>query len=168
MGLFEQLRDNIGRGLGALQGRKPQPAPMPQPEPAAAAAAMPDGPWGTAWLDEEDFLSTGIPYRPNEWFSLAQFRVPEDRQVQVAAGERRIRMYLKGLAVRAGQNLGAPANRNVVVPDLLQTKQAAPTCLRYSTPRWQSGPTCRGCGRSARSWPSTTPPAPSPLWSLRG
>lgn len=127
MGLFEQLRDNIGRGLGALQGRKPQPAPMPQPEPAAAAAAMPDGPWGTAWLDEEDLLSTGIPYRPNEWFSLAQFRVPEDRQVQVAAGERRIRMYLKGLAVQAGQNLGAPANRNVVMPDLLQTKQAAPT-----------------------------------------
>ena len=126
MGLFEQLRDNIVNGLGALQGRRPAPQVEPVAQPATAVA-MPDGPWVTAWLDEEDFLSTGIPYRPNEWFSLAQFRVPEDRQVQIAAGERRIRMYLKGLAVRAGQNLGAPANRNVVVPDLLQTRQAAPT-----------------------------------------
>lgn len=126
MGLFEQLRDNISHGLGALKGRRPQ---MPEPVAPAAPvqAAVPDSPWLTAWLDEEDFSSSGLPYRPNEWFSLAQFRVPEDRQLQVRAGERRIRMYLKGLAVRTGQNLGAPAARNVVVPNLVQTKQAAPT-----------------------------------------
>ncbi|MCX7782152.1 MAG: hypothetical protein N2318_00735, partial [Meiothermus sp.] len=127
MGLFETLRDNISRGLGVLQGRRP--APVSQEEPAAVPtqAALPDSPWLTAWLDEEDFTSSGLPYRPNEWFSLAQFRVPEDRQVQVRAGERRIRMYLKGLAVRAGQNLSSAASRNVVVPNLIQTKQAAPT-----------------------------------------
>ncbi|WP_337871150.1 hypothetical protein [Meiothermus sp.] len=128
MGLFEQLRDNISRGLGALQGRRPQPVAAPQPtQVAAQVAAQPDSPWVTAWLDEEDFTAAGLPYRANEWFSLAQFRVPEDRQVQVRAGERRIRMYLKGLAVRAGSNYGAPTNRNVVVPNLVQTKQAAPT-----------------------------------------
>lgn len=126
MGIFEQLRDNINRGLGALQGRRPvAPAPMAPMTPVQAAT--PDSPWLTAWLDEEDFSSSGLPYRSNEWFSLAQFRTPEDRQIQIRAGERRIRMYLKGLAVRAGQNLGAPASRNVVVPNLIQTDQAAPT-----------------------------------------
>jgi len=126
MGILEQLRDNISRGLGALQGRRPEAA-APVAPVAPAVAATPDSPWLTAWLDEEDFSASGLPYRPTEWFSLAQFRVPEDRQVQIRAGERRIRMYLKGLAVRAGQNLEAPANRNVVVPNLIQTKQAAPT-----------------------------------------
>ncbi|WP_240637236.1 hypothetical protein [Meiothermus hypogaeus] len=128
MGLFEQLRDNISRGLGALQGRRPvNPEPVAPVAPMQAQAAMPDSPWLTAWLDEEDFSASGLPYRPNEWFSLAQFRVPEDRQVQIRSGERRIRMYLKGLAVRAGQNLGAPAARNVVVPNLIETRQASPT-----------------------------------------
>ncbi len=126
MGIFEQLRDNISRGLGALQGRRPVAA-APVAPVAPAVAATPDSPWLTAWLDEEDFSASGLPYRPNEWFSLAQFRVPEDRQVQIRAGERRIRMYLKGLAVQAGSNFGAPTNRNVVVANLIETKQAKPT-----------------------------------------
>lgn len=128
MGIFEGIRDNIARGMAALQGRqqpgrqKIEPPVMPQPQ----VAATPDSPWVTAWIDEEDFSSSGLPYRANEWFSLAQLRVPEDRQIAIRAGERRIRMYLKGLAVRAGQNLGAPAARNVVLTDLIETKQAKP------------------------------------------
>lgn len=126
MGIFEQLRDNISRGLGALQGRRPVAA-APVAPVAPAVAATPDSPWLTAWLDEEDFSASGLPYRPTEWFSLAQFRVPENRQVQIRVGERRIRMYLKGLAVRAGSNYGTPTNRNVVVANLIETKQAKPT-----------------------------------------
>lgn len=123
MGLLDNLRD----GLSSLMPRPPRAAqPQPMPAPAPAPAAMQTSPWGTAWLDGEDFASTGIPYRPNEWFALAQFRCPETGHFRIAAGERRLRLYLYGQRTVAGQNLGTPAARTVNLPGLLQSKQAAP------------------------------------------
>jgi hypothetical protein len=128
MGVFEKLRDNLATGLGALQGRRPAAPAMPQARPAQTPpAAVPDSPWMTSWLDEEDFASSGLPYRADEWFSLAQFRTPEDRQLVVRAGERRIRMYLKGQAVLAGSDFATPTASDVVLPDLIETKQARVT-----------------------------------------
>lgn len=122
MGLLDNLRD----GLSSLMPRPRAAAPQPMPAPAPAPAAIQTSPWGTAWLDNEDFDSTGIPYRANEWFSLAQFQCPESGHFRVAAGERRVRLYLYGQKVVAGQNLGAPGARTVNLPGLVQSKQAAP------------------------------------------
>ncbi|MCL6527645.1 MAG: hypothetical protein K6T57_12285 [Thermaceae bacterium] len=129
MGVFETLRDNVVAGVNAVRGRvMPQAvaAPQPSPAPSAAPAAVQTSPWGTAWLDGEDFAGTGIPYRSNEWFALSQFRCPETAHFRIAAGERRIRMYLYGQKTVPGQNLGAPAARTVNLPGLVQSQQAAP------------------------------------------
>lgn len=123
MGLLDNLRD----GLSSLMPRPRVAAPQPMPAPAPApAAAVQTSPWGTAWLDGEDFAGTGIPYRANEWFSLAQFRCPETGHFRIAAGERRVRLYLYGQKTVPGQNLVTPAARTVNLSGLLQSKQAAP------------------------------------------
>lgn len=157
MGIFERLRDNILAGVGAIQGRPVRPVlppnefrtmPMPvepgQPgfpitpglpprngrdvlPPARPPAASPVSPWLAAKLDTFDFLGSGMPYRANEWFSLAVFRNPEDRQVRIATAERRLRMYVRGQLLVAGQNLAAAAARTVSLPHLVQTRQASVT-----------------------------------------
>lgn len=122
MGLLDNLRD----GLSSLMPRPRVAVPQPMPAPAPAPAAVQTSPWGTAWLDGEDFSGTGIPYRANEWFSLAQFRCPETGHFRIAAGERRVRLYLYGQKTVPGQNLVTPAARTVNLSGLLQSKQAAP------------------------------------------
>lgn len=124
MGILDNLRDGLSSLMPRPRGAAPQP--MPAPATAPAPAAIQTSPWGTAWLDNEDFASTGIPYRANEWLSLAQFRCPETGHFRIAAGERRIRLYLYGQKTVPGQNLAAPAARTVNLPGLLQSKQVAP------------------------------------------
>lgn len=170
MALFEFLRNNIQLGWDALRGGRPiafpvneyRTLPMPlepgypspigpvighpvpvMPEPPVA---IPDSPWVSSWLNHDDFSATGLPWRANEWFSLAQLRTPEDRQVVVRAGERRIRMYFKGQLTVAGQNLATAAARTVTLPHLVQTLQAAvtlPTTFHPEIEVW---------GFSAGSW----------------
>jgi hypothetical protein len=130
MGVLDNIRGALGRGLDIFRGDLPQiqpPAPAPQPAPAITPAAVQVGGWGMAWIDNEDFSSTGLAWRPGEHSALAQVKTPETAHFRIVAQERRIRIYLRGQKVVAGQNLGAPASRNINLPFLIQTPQGAPT-----------------------------------------
>ena len=130
MALLDSLRNAVRRGLGVFQDAPsaPSPAPQPQPQPARPApAAVQASGWQFAWIDGEDFDPTGLAYRPNEYFALAQMRTPDTAHFRVLAGERRLRIYLKGLAAFAGQNLDTAQARTVTLPYLIPSLQGAPT-----------------------------------------
>lgn len=130
MALLDSLRNAVRRGLGVFQDAPsaPSPAPQPQPQPARPApAAVQASGWQFAWIDNEDFDATGLAYRPNEYFALAQMRTPDTAHFRVLAGERRLRIYLKGLAAFAGQNLATAQARTVTLPYLIPSLQGAPT-----------------------------------------
>mgnify|MGYP005854902195 CR=1 FL=1 len=133
MGFWDQVRNTFGNGLDLFRGDLPRvdlprvkPAPVQAP-PAPTPAAVQVGGWGFAWIDNEDFDATGLAWRANEYFPLAAMRTPETAHFRIAAQERRIRFYLKGLKVFAGQNLASAAPRTVNLPFLIQSPQGAPT-----------------------------------------
>lgn len=130
MAILDNLGNLLRRGLDTfrdlprLETSNSQQAAAPV-RPAPAAVQMSD--WAFAWIDGEDIESTGFPYRANEWFPLAQMRTPQTAHFRVMAGEKRLRVYLKGQQTVAGQNLGAPQARTVNLPYLIQSAQGAPT-----------------------------------------
>jgi hypothetical protein len=126
MSLLENLKNVIQGGLDRFRDiPQAQPQQAPAPSPAPAAVQMSD--WAFAWIDGEDLEATGLPYRPNEWFALAQMRTPETAHFRILGGEKRLRVYLKGMATFPGQNLGSPQARNVTLPYLTQSAQGNPT-----------------------------------------
>lgn len=128
MSVFDRLRNALGQGLERFRELpRVEPQPQPQVPPAPEPAAIQVGGWGFTWIDGEDFEPTGLAYRPNEWFAVAQMRTPETAHFRIAAGERRLRIYIKGRVVRAGNNYSSPTNRTVVVSGLVETPQVKPT-----------------------------------------
>lgn len=133
MSFLERIRQGVGqafgRGLDAFRGDMPraEPAQAPVAPPPPPPAAVQVGGWGFAWIDNEDFDATGLAYRPNEYFPVAQMRTPETAHFRILAQERRLRIYIKGLKVFGGQNLASPQNRTVTVSGLVETPQAKPT-----------------------------------------
>lgn len=129
MAILDNLGNLFRRGLDTFRDLPRVEASNPQAaapvRPAPAAVQMSD--WAFAWIDGEDIESTGFPYRANEWFPLAQMRTPETAHFRVMAGEKRLRVYLKGQQTVAGQNLVAPQARTVALPYLIQSAQRAPT-----------------------------------------
>ncbi|WP_114314095.1 hypothetical protein [Thermus caldifontis] len=133
MSVFDRIRQGVGnalgRGLDVFRGDVPRVEPpkaitLPPPPPPAAVQV---GGWGFAWIDNEDFEATGLAYRPNEYFPVAQMRTPETAHFRILAQERRLRIYIKGLAKRPGQNYSTPTNRTVVIAGLVETPQAKPS-----------------------------------------
>jgi len=133
MSLLERIRRGVGqafgRGLDVFRGDVPQvqPAQAPVAPPPPPPAAVQVGVWGFTWIDNEDFEATGLAYRANEYFPVAQMRTPETAHFRILAQERRLRIYIKGQKVFAGQNLASAANRTVNLPGLVQTPQGKPT-----------------------------------------
>lgn len=131
MAIFDRIRNGLARGLDLFRGDVPQVEPATPPPPPAPArpnpAAIQVGGWQFAWIDDEDFDPSGLAYRPGEFFPVAQMKVPETFHFRILAQERRIRMYIRGQKIFAGQNLASAANRTVNLPGLMETPQAKPT-----------------------------------------
>lgn len=127
MGLLDSLTNplaSLGRrvGQGVRLFRDAPEAGVAAPVTPAAPAAIALTGWKQQYIDAADF-QPGEAWRSGEYIRLAQFLLPEGTEWRLEAGKP-YGFYVKAVADRDGQNLGAPAARNVILTGLQRSKQA--------------------------------------------
>jgi len=127
MSPFDTVKNVLARGLDAIRGPLPElvkpvssSGTLTSPSPVAVA----DSPFKPVVLTKSQFVA-GAAWAANEWRNLAYFEIPADTQFKVLAGKK-IKLAVPAVSRLAGQNLGAAANRNVVLTGLVDTPQATP------------------------------------------
>ncbi|ADH63644.1 hypothetical protein Mesil_1766 [Allomeiothermus silvanus DSM 9946] len=136
MGLIDSLTNPlaaVGAGVSRIASvfrDAPEAGPTPTPAAAPAApapAALATTPWRQQYIDANDFQA-GETWRSGDYIRLAQFLLPEGTEWRLERG-RPYGFYVKAVQDLAGQNLGAPAARNVVINDLQKSTQAGQATL---------------------------------------
>lgn len=126
MSALDTLKNALARGLDTLRGPLPElvkpVSNTTQTSPSPVAIA--DSPFRPVTITKSQFVA-GATWAANEWRNLAYFEVTADTQFKVLAGKK-IKLAVPALSRLPGQNLGAAANRDVVLTGLVATPQATP------------------------------------------
>jgi len=97
--------------------------PVLRPAPVAIQKSG----WGFHWIGDRDLNPVGLTWVANQWVPLAQMKTPQNSQLRIMKGEKRLRSYFYGQSTTTGQNLSSATATTVNLPFLVQTPRPAPS-----------------------------------------